>query len=144
DDAKKRAILISQCGNKTYLLLRNLMAPDKPSGKSYADLVKRLKDHFSPTPSEIVERWKFYERKRKDGEPVAAYVAELKKLSEHCNFGANLAERLRDAFVCGVNSDIILRKLLTETALTFDKAVEIATTIESTDKNTVSRVFMQV
>ena len=52
----KRATLLSVIGPRTFKLLRNLLTPDKPGDKSYADLVKVLTDHFSPKPSEIVQR----------------------------------------------------------------------------------------
>ena len=37
DAAKKRAILLSVCGASTYKLIRSLVAPDKPTDKSYGD-----------------------------------------------------------------------------------------------------------
>ena len=58
------------------------------------------------------------------GETVNAYVAELRKLTE---FGAYLNEALRDRFVCGITSEQIQRKLLSEAGLTLDKALKIGT-----------------
>ena len=40
--AKKRAILLSVCGASTYKLIRSLVAPDKPTDKSFEDLVALL------------------------------------------------------------------------------------------------------
>ena len=62
DDAaadKRRAILLSVCGATTYQLIRNLLAPEKPSTKSFAQLVKLVKDHHHPTPSAVVQRKNF-------------------------------------------------------------------------------------
>lgn len=53
-------------------------------------------------------------------------MAVLKKLEEHCEFGDNLNDALRGRFVCGLSSESIQRKLLTETALRYQKAVDIA------------------
>ena len=55
-----------------------------------------------------------------------AYVAELRKLTEHCNFGDTLPEMLRDRLVCGINNKKIQRRLLAERELTLKKAEEIA------------------
>ena len=41
---KKRAILLSICGASTYQLIRNLVAPAKPTSKSFDDLVKLVKN----------------------------------------------------------------------------------------------------
>ncbi|UYV83165.1 hypothetical protein LAZ67_23000045 [Cordylochernes scorpioides] len=44
-----------------------------------------LTDHFCPKPNVIVQRYNF--NKRNQGtESVSAYVAELRKLSENCEF----------------------------------------------------------
>jgi len=59
DAGKKRDILLSVCGRKTYKLLRNLLAPELPGTKNYDELIKILKDHQLPKPSEILQRFKF-------------------------------------------------------------------------------------
>ena len=48
DAGKQRAILLSVCGAATYQLIRNLVAPGKPTEKSFADLVKLVKEHTHP------------------------------------------------------------------------------------------------
>ena len=52
----KRATLLSMIGPHTFTVLWNLLAPDKPGDKTYAQLVKVLTDHFSPRPSKITQR----------------------------------------------------------------------------------------
>ena len=113
DDAnKKRAVLLTVVGAATYETLRNIVFPKKPGEKTYAELVAALSKHFRPTPSEIVELFKFHSRVRKAGELIATYVAELRALSEYCNFGATLDDMLRDRLVCGVNDQAIQKQLL--------------------------------
>ena len=51
--------LLSLIGGKNYSLLRNLIAPDKPSTKAYAELRDILKNHFCPKPLVIAERFFF-------------------------------------------------------------------------------------
>ena len=80
--------------------------------------------HFSPRPSEIVERFKCHSRNRKEGEGVKTYVAALRKLSEHCNYGETLPEMLRDRLVCGINNEKMRRRLLAEPDLTLKRAEE--------------------
>ena len=50
--------------------------------------VKLVKNHHNPKPSVIVQRFKFHSHFRKSGQSVANFVAELRQLSEHCDFGA--------------------------------------------------------
>ena len=44
---------LTVCGSTTYSLIRNLVAPEKPVDVAYADLVAKVKQHLSPTPSVI-------------------------------------------------------------------------------------------
>lgn len=135
DADKRRAILLSVCGPATYRLIRNLVSPKKPTELKFAEIVEIMQKHHDPKPSVIVQRYRFNSRSRRAGESVAAYVAELRHLSEHCEFGTTLNEMLRDRLVCGVEEPKIQRRLLAEHDLTFDKAFELAIASESVDKN---------
>ena len=131
DADKKRAVFLSVIGPTTYKILRSIVSPAKPGDKEYSELVEKLSQHFRPTPSEIVERFKFHSRVRKPAESVATFVAELRSLSEFCNFGDTLDVMIRDRLVCGINDAVIQKRLLAEPKLTYAKAVEIAQTAET-------------
>ena len=106
-------------GAKTYKLVRSLVAPaEDPKDKSYEDLAKLLHDHFMPKPSAIVQRFRFNARSQQPGETIAMFLAELRHLSEHCEFGITLDEMLRDRLVCVVRDIRIQRRLLVEPKLT--------------------------
>ena len=135
DKAKRRAILLSVCGSKVYKLMCDLLAPAKPKEKSYQELVKLIQDHLAPKPSEIVQKFKFNNRFRNEGESVADFVAALRNLAEHCEYKDTLEMMLRDRIVCGIRDEKIQRRLLVEKELTFAKAYEIATSMEITSKN---------
>ena len=132
---KKRAIFLSTIGPKAYKLLSSLVAPASPGEKDYADLVKIMADHHSPPPSEIVQRFRFHTRFRRQGETVSKYVSELRALAQWCNFGESLENMLRDRLVVGIDNEAIQRRLLSETTLTFTKALELAQNLEAAAKN---------
>ena len=131
DADKKRAVFLSVVGAPTYKILRDLVTPVKPAEKPFAELLAALAKHFNPKPSKIVERFKFHSRVRKPGESVAKYVAELRSLTEFCNFGDSLELMIRDRLVCGINDAAIQTRLLADTELTYDKAVSIALNAET-------------
>jgi len=85
-------------GAKTYLLLRNLVAPLLPQDKSFYDLVAVLK----PKPLIIAERFHFHKHHQAIGDSIADYMAELKKLTTHCRFGDHCDEELWNRLVCGL------------------------------------------
>ena len=111
-DGKQRAVLLSVCGCQTYQLVKNLLAPERPADKTFQEIVLLMKNHYQPKPSIIVERFNFHSRYRKQGESVATFVAELKRLSEHCGFADTLSDMLRDRLVCGINDKRLQRRLL--------------------------------
>ena len=76
-----------------------------------------VKLHYTPKPSVIVQRFQFHSRTQKPGETVATFVAELRQLSEFCEFGASLKDMLRDRLVYGITSGSIQRRLLAEPEL---------------------------
>ena len=83
--SKKVAVFLTVLGGKAYALLRNLLAPTKPADKAYGDLVKVMKDRLKPKPLIIAERFKFHRPNQREGETVAQYLAELRKLSDAGN-----------------------------------------------------------
>ena len=109
DEKKQRAILLSVCGSKTYGLIRDLLQPKKPGDVELKETLEKLENHYSPKPSVIVERFKFHSRSRLERENVAEFVAGLRRLSEHCQFGTTLEDMLRDRLVCGISDDRIQR-----------------------------------
>ena len=134
DEKKIVATFLTTIRSKTYNVLRDLLAPAKPSEVKFEELVKTLRDHYEPKPIVIAERFHFHKREQHEGEGVAAYSAALKKCSEHCAFGTFLEEALRDRFVCGLRSKQTQKRLLAEKELTWKAAVEIALAMEVADK----------
>ena len=84
----------------------------------------------------MVQRYLFNLCVRKPGESVATYIAELKCLSEHCEFAGTLEDMLCDRLVCSINDSRIQCRLLAEpNLLTYKKAYELAQALEAADKN---------
>ena len=61
---KKRSVFLTVIGPRAYKQLRNLISPAKPGETSYKDLVEAMKKHFTPAPSEIIQRFHFNSRFR--------------------------------------------------------------------------------
>ena len=128
DIVDERAVLLSECGSETYQLIRNLVAPEKPKNKTFDALVKLVTNHLTPPPS-LVQRFHFNTRTQHEGETVEAFLAELRRLLEHSDYGDTLDDMLRDRLIRDVQ---VRRQLLAETKL---KAFEIAQGAELADKH---------
>ena len=103
--AKKKSILLTAIGPTAYKILSSLTSPAKPGDKTYNELVEIMKTHYSPVPSEIVKRFRFHTRSRLKDESVADFVAALRAIAVHCNFGDSLDTMLRDRIVCGISDE---------------------------------------
>ncbi|CAG2215196.1 unnamed protein product [Mytilus edulis] len=86
-------------------------------------------------PEKKTLRFKFNSRTRHSDESVRTFIAALRSLTEHCNYGDTLNAMLRDRLVVGIKSDRIQRRLLAEPNFKFEKALEIASAMETAEKN---------
>ena len=87
---QKWAVLLTVSGPSTYKLIRNLTAPKKPAEVAHSEIVKLVKAHHTPQPSVTVQKYKFHTWSQQPGESVAVFVAELRQLSEYCEFSTTL------------------------------------------------------
>lgn len=117
--------MLTKVSPKTYTLIRDLCAPQKPIDKSLEQLQTVIKNHLCPQPSEAVERCKFHQATQSATESVSEFVARLRKLAIYCNF-PDLNAALRDQFVCELREEESRVLLFREDKLTFDKAYKIA------------------
>ena len=101
--AKKRAVLLSSCGTATYKTIRSIVAPEKLTNMAYAELTKKVREHFSPKPSPIIQRFKFNTCVRCPDETIAMYVARLRELTQFCEFGDTI--EVIDLFVVSMMND---------------------------------------
>ena len=60
DDAGKHACReqLSGCGARTYKLIKCLIAPEKPTEKTFKKLVEIVLKYFDPVPAITVQRYK--------------------------------------------------------------------------------------
>jgi hypothetical protein len=111
------------------------VVPGKPTAKSFEELVKLVKEHRDPPPSTMVRCFKFNSQNQKEGETVAEFVAELRRLSEHCKFNDTLDNMLKDRLVCGIHDGHIQRRLLAEPDLTLKRTFKLSQAAETADRN---------
>lgn len=149
---RKVAVLLSLIGGKTYALLHSLCAPQKPADKTLDQIRRLMNAHLNPQPNEIAERYRFNTRQQQAAESVSEYIAVLQKLSEKCNFGAQLTTHFRDRLVSGIRDEATLKELLAvgndltwenakTKALSMEMAQKDVTEIRQSKSKEVNKVF---
>ncbi|KAL5496662.1 hypothetical protein EMCRGX_G012995 [Ephydatia muelleri] len=141
---KRVAVFLSVLGSRHYSLLRGVFAPRKPAECTYSELCDALRRHYEPKKLIIVERFAFYSRSQGESESVTEFEAELRKLALYCGFDNFLVQALRDRLVCGLKDPAIQRRLLAESDLTLQKAMDIAVSMEVAEKSTRQLVQSEV
>lgn len=134
-DTMKRAVFLSVCGSELFDLAKLLCNPSKLREVILVNLFKKLDDHFAPSPPEIAKRILFERRNQLEDESAAEFVAKLLELAECCNFGENLESRLRDRIVGGIKDLGVQKRLLMESKLTLQQAIEMVTAGESSERH---------
>ena len=124
-------LLTSFLTHRTYELIA-----DAPG---YAEAQRSLKNAYHKTKNVIFARHLLMSRSQKTEESISAYVHSLKQLSRDCNFQAVTAETYRDemtrdAFINGLNSTEIRRRLLEDDNLNLQAAINKAEMLDRAEK----------
>ena len=132
---KKASVFLATIGPNCFGLCKDLLNPKALTSCTFDEITGVLCKHYEPTKNIIYERFKFYSRNQKPSESLTEYIHTLKSLASSCEFGEALNEMLRDRFVVGLNDQKTQRSLLSDTKLTWDKALTAALTMEAAMKD---------
>lgn len=89
-----------------------MATPDDPSRKTLQEILDIIDKHFTPKLFLIAERFRLMKRDQHESESIHIYLAELRRLSEHYDFGETFNDYLSNRLVCGMKSEITQEKLL--------------------------------
>ena len=82
--------------------------------------------NFIPRRNVIHERAKFHQRVQNTGEGVEAFIRNLYKLGEHCNFDGNVKdEQIRDRVVTGWSDKELSQRFQMKPELSLDIAIQL-------------------
>ena len=97
-----------------------------------------MTNHENPKRNIIDQRFQFNTCNRKMGESVSQDMAELRRLSQYCEYGNFLDSMLRDCLVCGINHDHMQQRSLSEGAnFPLQKVMDISLSLEYAIKQAV-------
>jgi hypothetical protein len=130
-DERKIAILLHNLGEKCFEIF-NSFNLDSSSASNYDTVVGKFEAYFSPKKNLTVERHKFLTRKQNLDESFDSFCTDLVNKSLNCEFDKLREDLVRDVLICGLNSNNqhIKERLLRESDLTLDKAVNICKAAE--------------
>ena len=114
-----------------YKLFKGLAALSKLGEKYFDELKQLILFHQTPHLNMIAKCFKFSSSVRNADESISMFVAELRKLTEYCEYRNLLNDMLRGRLVCGINHERNQQHLLHEgSTLYLEKALDIAFSLE--------------
>ena len=123
------ATLLSIMGKEFLNVCRNLpMTVEERQDVNV--ILTKLDEYFVPKRNTIYERYVFSCRSRKHGKSFDQFLTELRKFAATCQFGTFEDEMLRDRIVTGLRDHGHRERVLRETTLTLQKAIDICRTNE--------------
>ena len=125
--------LIYSMGNEADDILRSFGLSAEDS-KKYSVVKGKFESHFFPRRNVIFERAKFNQRRQEDGETVDAFITDLYRLAEFCDYKVLQGEMIRDRIVVGIRDSQLSEKLQMDPNLTLEKAVAQSRQAESVRK----------
>ncbi|KAL3255534.1 hypothetical protein MRX96_017438 [Rhipicephalus microplus] len=130
DDETQVNTLIYAMGREAEYVLASLKFSDAEK-LNYDAVTRAFAKHFVPRTNVIYERAKFNTRKQEAHELVDAFVIELYRLAETCEYGDLKEELICDRLVVGLADTQLSEKLQLNAELTLKAAVTSARNSET-------------
>lgn len=131
--ARKRALFLSHCGPDVFEMAESLCEPTPVQSVPWDTLMATLRKHYAPVPSKFVQRYQLRQRVQREGEPVSAYMAALRKAATHCDY-RDLDDALLEQLICGIRDTRLQRRLLAKPDLTLGGALDEARAHEASTR----------
>lgn len=131
--------LIYAMGSESENIFRSFTFTEDEHRDDYVRVLGQFDDYFVPRRNVIHERACFHLRVQRPGEKAETFIRALYELAEHCEFGGNRDENIRDRIVVGILDKEVSRKLQ------LTKNLTLALTIETVrqSEEVASQVSMQ-
>lgn len=145
NERSKRSVLLGCLKRTQFKQLAALTAPEKPSEKSYDELVNILEKRFDPITYVHTERHKFLSRVQGKTESLTSYISALKIIGQKCNWvcpkdgcKSQIDSIFQAQFIRGVRDNHIREKILVmQPDTTLEKTLETALALEAAHKQNV-------
>lgn len=99
-------------------------------------LIKKFENHFVPKKNVDFERYKFFTMRQMSSETTDQFVTKLKAAAKQCEFDKLEDELVKSMLTIGIGNEKLREKLLQNSDLKLEKAVELCIISENTKVQT--------
>ncbi|GBM72478.1 hypothetical protein AVEN_103961-1, partial [Araneus ventricosus] len=132
-DKLKVALLLTTMG-EDCLDIYNSFGLSAEDSEKFDIVIKSFDDYFSPKKNTVIARYKFFNCVQRENESVDSFVTNLKVLAKDCDFETQEENLIRDLLIIGIKDITIKEKLLIESDLHLDQAVQYCRAKESSNQ----------
>ena len=100
--------------------------------KNYTKILDKFGDYCRPRKNVVYELYRFWSRDQIQDEHVDNWVKDLRTIAVDCEFGEQEDLMIRDKLVFGICDTRVKERMLRESDLTLQKALDIVRAAEST------------
>jgi hypothetical protein len=136
----KKDLLGVVIGDEGYIKLETLASnpgarpPESLESIAYDVLMGRMRDSLDPAPAPLEAIVILTERRQLSGESAIDFLAQVRLLATHCQFGIQADIRILQHWLAGLRAGPLRNKLLRKKDLTISRAVEITRDFEAGDR----------
>lgn len=121
-EAQKVALLLHVAGEEAQEVYETFNLPDDVT---FETVIQKFEKYCIPKKNETYERYKFRMRMQEEGETFEAFYRDLSIKVKSCEFATLADSMLRDQVVYGTSDKKLRQRLLRQSDLTLDKAVDM-------------------
>ena len=126
----QRAALLSLLDEDWHRVLRYGLAIAEDTALD--DVIKAMEKHLRKQRNVMVDRRDFYSRVQEPGECFDDFMCSVKEIAAFCAFCENCMDnRMRDRVVCGVRDEDAVKRMLEDSELTLQAAIDICRASEN-------------
>ena len=132
DEPVKTAIMLHTVGEDALEVYNTLNVETAGDDEPTLDeIMDAFRSYCTPKKNIVFERHQFWFHSVPEGLAVDKFVTELRQKCKNCEFGVGEEDMIRDKLVFSVPNARMKERLLRETGLTLDKAVDICRAAEA-------------
>ena len=126
DKVQKRALLLHLAGPGVREIFKTYSAEVRGDNKEFDKAMKCLSDHFKVRKNVPPARQKLLASKPNPGETINNFVTRLKSLAEHCDYGEEEDNQVRDIVISHITNKELKGKFYREENLSLTRLLEAA------------------
>ena len=127
---------MSCIGQRSREIYYNFIFGSDEDSMEYKTVIEKFSAHFCPKSNITFLRFKFFNVKQEENQPVDDFTNDLKIKAQEWECKELTESLIRDRIVCGVSNLKLQKRLLREPELTLDRAILLCRVDEDTRKQT--------